>query len=491
MNYPLLCKLLGWVFVVLALAFGSCLAIGYWIPAEVGENQAMRVFGSLTILSFALATLLFIRGRHAVRRIFRKEALAVVGLGWIMASLIGAFPYYWILEECDFSSALFESTSGLSTTGASVFSHFEGWPRSLLFWRQLSQWIGGLGVVVLFVAILSLVGAGARILFFQENNTDHQDLTFGRIQSGVAHLFFIYLLLSVLCFCGYQLAGMDWFDALAHMLSTVSTAGFSIHPGSIGGYQNLGVELVAMLFMGVCGMTFFILIRARRYPRELLRDTEIQVYLWILVIGTLIATGYLAWHGEQPDWALALRVSSFQIVSTLTTTGFTTADYAFWPAPLLSLILGCMIIGGCSGSTSGGVKVIRVILLFKICRNAIEKSFRPKVYRPVRLKGKVVNQTGIESLMTYILLMVLILGISFALISIFQHGDLSMEAQYSAVLACFFNVGPGLGEVGPAGNYSGIHPPAKILLSFLMIMGRLEIFAVLALFSPSLWKRFQ
>lgn len=491
MNYPLLSKLMGWVFVVLALAFAGCCLMGWWFPDEVSETLAIRVFGILCVVNLLVAVALFAKGRKAIPRIFRKEALAIVGLGWIVASLIGALPYYFLLEDCDFSSAFFESASGISTTGASVFSDFNDWPHSLVFWRQLSQWIGGLGVVVLFVAILSLVGAGARILFYQENTTDHQDLRFGRIRNGIFQLFSLYLILSVLCYFAYRLAGMEWFDALAHMLSTVSTAGFSTHPDSLRGYDSLAIEMVAMFFMAICGMTFFILIRAVRRPLELWRDTEIQSYLLIILGATFVATVYLAASNLEIGPGPALRLASFQVISTMSTTGFSTADYTLWPAALLTLILGCTIIGGCSGSTSGGFKVIRVLLVFKLFRTVVERSYRPNVYRPVRLRGKLISHSGIDNLLTYLLLTVLTLLVSFVLIAILQHDSMSIEGQYSAVIACFFNVGPGLAEVGPFGNYAMVTPAAKVLLGLLMIMGRLEIFALLALLSPSLWKRFQ
>ncbi len=491
MNYPLLGKVLAWVFVVLGIAFGACLIMAWQLPGDAPETTAIVAFASLVALCTATALPLFYLGRHAVPRIFRKEALCLVGCGWLLASLIGSIPYYWLLPDCDWSSALFESASGFSTTGATVFAHFEQWPRSLLLWRQMTQWIGGLGVVVLFVAILSLVGAGARILFSQENTTGAQDLSYGNIRNAIRSLFALYLILSATCFIAYYFAELDWFEALAHMMSTVSTAGFSIHPQSLDGYDNFLVELVAMIFMTLCGITFFVLLKIKRRPSELWRDSEIRSYLLILVVGSLTGALYLYYTEPHIGLLHALRLFSFQTISLLTTTGFSSTDYTQWPPVLCSFLFACMVVGGCSGSTAGGLKIIRLLLLLKLCRNTIERSFRPRLYRPISFRGKAVSQQGIESLKAYVLLLLLVAFLAALLLPILQYRPLSMEAQFSAVVTCLFNVGPGLAEVGPANNFSVFTPPAKILLSFLMIMGRLELFAVLSLFFPSLWKRFQ
>jgi trk system potassium uptake protein TrkH len=491
MNYPLLTKVLAWVFVVLAIAFGSCFAMAWFLPGAVSELTAIKVYAVMIAFCTCTAIVLFYAGRNAVMRIYRKEALCIVGSGWILASLVGSQPYYWILSDCDLTAALFESTSGLSTTGASVFTEFNNWPKSLLFWRQLSQWIGGLGVVVLFVTILSLVGAGSRILFAQENSTGQQDMTYGSIRRAIHRLFFLYIALSIACFIGYYATELDWFEALTHMMSTVSTAGFSIHPKSLDGYDNFYVELVAMIFMTLSGITFLSLLKLRRDPLLLWKSPEIRTYLLVILVGSLLGAGYLYYFQNEDSFLNALREFSFQTISLITTTGLTSVDFTQWyPIPLIFL-LACMIVGGCSGSTAGGLKIIRLILLLKVGRNTIEHSFRPRLYRPILLQGKVVNQQVLENLKTYVLLLILIIGFSILFLPILQFRPTGLETQISAVLTCLFNVGPGLGEIGPSGDFSIFTPPAKILLCLLMIMGRLELFAILALFFPSLWKQFQ
>ncbi len=490
MNYRIISKLLSVIVATLAVAFLICLGMGQVFDTTVREDGVFDEWLVCTAGTAALALIFMLLGRGSGNKLLRKEALTVIGVGWILASLIGAMPFYLIMEEATLADAIFETASGLTTTGATVFSNVESFPTSLLFWRCLSQWIGGLGVVVFFVALLSSLGAGAKILFSHESSGHSADIDSGRVQHGVMQIMLMYLGLSTACAVAYHLGGMDWYDALCHMFTTVSTGGFGTYNSSVAAFQSPTLEWLVIIFMALGGTSFFVMLRiAKGDMRFVFKNTEFIYYYVTMGVFSVLLTLILLAEGIVGDVGEAFRQSTFQAVSLMTSTGFTTVDYQLWPNVAHTLLLTAMIIGGCSGSTAGGTKVVRFAVALKVCRQQIERAFRTRVVRPLYMNGRVLDKEDQENVINYVLLLSIVCFASLPILALLQH-QLSFEGGFSAMLACLFNVGPGFNEVGPTLNYSYFSEPAKLFLALLMIMGRLELYAVLVLFTPSLWKRF-
>jgi trk system potassium uptake protein TrkH len=491
MNYAILFKLQSFILGAIALAFAMSLGIALAFDHTSTSDLSVTGFGISFLVAACLSAGFTLLGRTEDNNLFRKEALATIGTGWLLASFIGALPYFFILPDISFAGALFESASGLTTTGASVLSNLETLPYSLHFWRAISQWMGGLGVVVFFVAVLSFLGAGAKVLYSRESSAQAADLNTSRVQEGVLRLVFLYLGLSVLCTVVYWACGLDWFEAIIHMFTTLSTGGFSTRSGSIADFANPALEWAIIVFMAVGGTSFLLIIEVlRRNWRALRTSSEFKAYIGlILFFSLLIFLFLLPESGISRDYHGLVRAAVFQVISIMTTTGFATVDFDLWLPVTHVLLLAAMFIGGCSGSTAGGTKVIRFIVALKVSAQQIEKAYRSRVVRPLKVNGKSLSLNEQESVIVFIVILSLIVFSGTVIVS-FLEPNMSFEGTVSAMAACLFNIGPGFAEVGPSHNFAGLHAYSQIFLSFLMIMGRLELFALLVLFSPSLWKRF-
>ncbi len=489
MNFPLVSRLLSVIMVILALAFATCLGVVFLLDSDSERSTTSVAFIASISASLLAAGLLYGTSRKASNRFFRREALSIIGLGWILSSLLGSIPYLVITPEIGISGAIFESVSGLTTTGASVLTHLEELPPSLLFWRSLSQWIGGMGVVVFFVAILGFLGAGAKMLYANEASGSTIEFEESRVQSTILRLIYIYLGLSVACAVCYRIAGMDWFEAVCHMFATVATGGFSTRSASIAACQSPAIEMVGIVFM-ILGAISFPLILSTLNGRfhRLKSNTELIAFFAILGFSVVTIATVIIMDGTDKHFLHAIRSSAFQTVSIMTTTGFATEDFARWSALPQSLLLLLMIIGGCSGSTAGGIKVNRVIVALRLCVLTVERSFRSRVVRQVRLNNRVLSEQATQDIVMYLILVGVIFLVSVQLTSLFET-NFEMDTNLSAVHACFFNIGPGFAEIGPTETYAPFHSRTKLLLSLLMIMGRLELYAILALFAPSMWRR--
>ncbi len=489
MNYRLFFRLLSVIVTTIAAAFLASFIFGLLYLGEALTDAERDGWVMSITVTLAVSVLFFIFGRGADHRFFRKEAFALIGVGWIIASLLGSLPYMLILEKCTLADAVFESTSGLTTTGASAFDDFASFPLSLLFWRSLSQWIGGLGVIVLFVALLSFLGAGAKILFSNESTGQSAELTSGRVRSGVLRIIGIYGFLSAACFFALLVCGIGWLDALVHMFTTVSTGGFSFHADSIAHFRNPFVEWVVIVFMILGGVSFFVHEAVfQRNWAAVRRNTELAAYLVILLlISTLLSVMLI---GETTgDISQSIRIAVFQTVSIVTTTGFTTADYDSWLPVGQKILLFAMLLGGCSGSTSGGTKIVRFLVAVKVCWIHIEKAYRPRVVRTVRMNGQIINAEAQSNVMTHLVLLTLVCLSAIGFVAMLEQ-QISVVGIYSVVIATLYNIGPGFAEIGPTLSFSGLQEHTKLFLSLLMIMGRLELYAILVLFSPSLWRHF-
>ena len=424
-------------------------------------------------------------------KFYQREAMCVIGVGWILASLLGAIPFFAFSPEIGMPDAFFESASGLTTTGASVLNDLESYPPSMLFWRCMSQWIGGMGVVVFFVAVFGFVGSGAKLLYSNEASGSLVEAEESRVQKTVLRIVYLYVAISVVCSLCFRFAGMEWYEAICHTFATVSTGGFSTRSASIAAFENPAIEWIAIVFMAVCGSSFVMILRAIKGNLRFVRkNSELLAYgVFLLVFSIAIGTS-LACDGTHGGYADIARASIFQVVSIMTTTGFATEDFSLWSSFSHAILLVSMMIGGSTGSTAGGLKVARLVVAFRVCLSSIERSYRRRVVRRIRLNDRVVSERFVEDTVVYILLSTLTVVSGLLALSILD-GSHNLDTSMSSVLACYFNIGPGLEEVGPLGNYASYSSSAKVLLALMMILGRLELYAILALLSPSLWRSFK
>lgn len=476
------------VLLALSGAFGLCVLVGIAMGETLG-GQSLKAFEITISIAVGLAVIFHMLGRKGETRLFRREALCAIGLSWILATIIGAIPYL-LSEHCDVSDALFESASGLTTTGATAFKDFAEFPASLLFWRSLSQWVGGLGVVVFFVAILSSLGAGAKILFSNESSGTSADFDQGRIQKGAFDLMLFYLGITGLCALAYKVGGMTWFQAINHAMTTVATGGFSTETDSIEAFQSPTIEWIAIVFMALSATTFVFMIRLIRMRFNALRQNhEVYWFYAILAASTGLLTLYLVeLTGDLPSHN-SIRTAAFQATSIMTTTGYASADFDTWLPPAKMLLMILMFVGGCSGSTAGGVKVVRIVIALRAAIRSVAHAFRPNVTIPMRMGRQNLSESAIHNVILFLVLMAALQIFSMLFVSVLEP-NLSFLGVFSSVQATLFNIGPGFEAVGPTENFHFLRPTTKVFFSLLMILGRLELYAVMVLFVPSVWRRF-
>lgn len=435
---------------------------------------------------FSLGTISYLLGCRGNNKFFRREAMLIVGLGWISASLIGALPYYILQKDCSYADAFFESASGITTTGASVFSDLEGMSSGLQFWRCLSQWIGGLGIVVFFVAILSFLGAGAKILYDREASANSSDLNNSRLQSGVMNIIYLYIALTAACALSFHFAGMGGYDSICHAFTTLSTGGFSTHGESMAYFKSPTIEWITVVFMLLGGTSFLYLLGLIYTKGKDFKSEEVSAYLFIIVVSVITIAVNIKYDLDI-DWHQAIRDSSFQVLSIMTTTGFATADFDQWLPCLQIILIGLMVIGGCSGSTAGGSKVIRILIAFKALKLELTKAYHPRLVKSLKVDDRIMDKAAISTSMNYLVLVVAVSFICIPILS-FLEPQMSFKGIISAYCASLFNIGPGLAEVGPTQNFAQFSVTSKYLLSFLMLLGRIEFYALITIFMPSFWK---
>lgn len=440
----------------------------------------------LVILISGLFIWLPVRNMRKELRI--RDGFIVVVLFWFVFGLVGSLPLYLSHSlHASFTDALFESISALTTTGATVFTGLDELPKSILYYRQQLQWLGGMGIIVLAVAVLPMLGIGGMQLYRAETPGPIKDnkLT-PRITETAKALWYIYLGLTITCALAYWAAGMTLFDAIGHSFSTVAIGGFSTHDASIGFYNNKLIEMIAGLFMLIAGVNFALHFSALRMRsiKHYFYDVEFKVYLMILATASAISVLYLHYSSTFESWGDALHHGIFQSISIGTTAGFTTADYYNWPGFLPVMLLFISFVGGCAGSTGGGMKVIRFILLFKQGLREIFRLIHPSAQIPVKIGGKAMPENVSNAIWGFFALYVASFSIMMLLL---MASGLDQVTAFSALAACLNNLGPGLGDVGA--NYQGINNFSKWVLCFAMLLGRLEIFTLLVILTPSFWRR--
>ncbi len=517
MNFRYVARQLSLLAGLLALALA---AIATWssllyLQGRTGESEALRALGLSAAATAGSGVVLWLLSRRAKPQLGRREALFLVALSWLAGAAYAALPFFlWahLAGESDhpyrsFVDCYFEATSGLTTTGSSVLGAgvlVETVPASLLFWRALTHWVGGLGIVVLFVAVLPSLGVGGKRLFMAEASGPAPTGLHPQIRQTARVLLYVYLVLSaaqVLALCA---AGMGLFDSLCHTFATIASGGFSTKSASIGYYDSTAIHVIVTVFMVLSGVNFamyFALVR-RRFE-TVWRDPELRTYLALLAGGTLVVAVSIATAREplattsgrtiDPSPAQALHYAAFNVTSLATTTGFATADWNPWPFAAHAVIIGVMFVGGSAGSTAGGLKVVRVWMAVKVMLSEVERAFRPQVVRPVRVGRTIIDGdlklATVAYVLGYILVFIVGAGAVMLLEQWFnQPGACDFPTAASASVACLSNVGPGIARVGAVGDYGWMTAGSKVILSLLMVLGRLEIFPIIVLFNRRFWR---
>jgi len=480
-------RIVGWLLgqFITALAVVMLVPLAYGVLTGGGGLRALAT--SMAITAFSGGFLLALSHRRPAREIKQREAILVVVLIWMGICFFGSLPFYFSPWFPDLTDAFFESASGFTTTGATVLDHVEVLSRPIQLWRCFSHWLGGMGIVLLGLAILPLVGQGGMYLYRAEfSGAKSQRLT-PRVFETTKSLWKIYILLTLMEILALSLAGMDGFEAVCQSFSTLGTGGFSTRTASIAGFDSPLIEYIIIVFMLLSGMSFIQHYRLwiERQPRSLWHDYELRSYLLLLAVATAIIASVLFWKnhaGGEP----AFRAALFQVTSIITTTGFVTDDYEAW-YPLCQLILLLlMFVGGCTGSTAGGIKVARVLFLSRVVDREFRRMAEPQGVFTIRLGEETTPESAVNGLLNLVYLSWLVIFFAWLLLTAL---GVDILTALSAVVACVFNVGPGLGGVGPMETYSQLPDTAKWVLSLCMIAGRLEFYTLLVILTRPFWQR--
>ena len=483
MQISIVAKTIGLLLMVFSFAQVPPLIIDL-IYAE-GEYLSFVYSFALTVLGGLVLWWPF----KEVKKDFRlREGVLIVVCFWIVLSLFGTLPFLITdsISDLSFSEAFFESMSGLTTTGATVLSQLDELPKSILFYRQQLQWLGGMGIIVLAVAVLPLLGVGGMELYHAESSGIAKDRLTPKLRNTAIALWKIYLSLTVLCALGYFLSGMSIFDAVSHSFSTVAIGGFSTHDGSIGYFNSAAIETIAMFFMFLAGINFSLHFVAwnNRSLVDYIKDSEFKTYSMVLICSSIIVIIALSLNGQYESANETLRHSLFQTISIATTTGFTSQNYSSWPAAIPVFLIMMSFIGACVGSTGGGIKVVRILVMFRLGMKEIHKFIRPNAQVSVKLNKSSINEKALVSVLGFFSLY----AISFFLIlMLLMFAGLDQVTAYSATAATMNNLGPGLGDV--AQNYGSVGEAAKWILSFSMLIGRLEVLTIIAIFHRAFWRQ--
>jgi trk system potassium uptake protein TrkH len=467
-------------------AFTMLVPLGF---AWVGLDDARYAYDKAFLITAGFGLVLYFTTRQWRRELQPRDGFLLVTLVWTVLPAFATLPLMLYLPGMSFTDAYFETVSGLTTTGATVMTGLDALPLSINVWRCLLVLVGGMGIIVLAVAILPLLGVGGSQIFKAETPGPMKDTKLTpRIAETARGLWVVYFAISAACFFSFAAAGMGWADAFMHMCSTMGLGGFSSHDASFGAFDSPAIEAVAVLFMTLAGVNFalYFMVWKRRSPTVLLRDTEARTYVAVLVFGVLATALVLAHHGTYPTFLESLRHAAFNVVSVATTTGFASVDYALWPAvaPAGMLLLCCFATS--AGSTGGGIKMVRALLLVKQARRELVRIVHPHAVNPVRIGAVAVDNAVLFSVLAFMLVYGAT-AIFMTLLLLLSGLDLVTAA--SAVIACINNTGPGLGQVGPSGNYQGLSDFQTWVCTATMLLGRLELFSILVLFTPQFWRK--
>ena len=482
-NYRFVLKTIGFLLIIESLFMIVSTVVAFAAHEHCGD--AMLASSAITFLSGILLRLI---GTDKYERpIGKRESFLMVSSSWIVMSGFGMLPFYLSGVIPDISNAYFETMSGFTTTGSTILTDIDAVPKGLLFWRSLTQWIGGIGIIVFALAVLPMLGGNASVLYDAETTGISHERFRPRITQVAKRLWITYITVTAILFVLLLLGPMNAFDAICHAMTTMSTGGYSTKQQSIAYWNSPYLEYILSVFMFIGGVNFtLIFFLLRGIPKKMIKDEEFRWYGIICIIFITLVTLCLVFSGQMNNIEYAFRTSLFQVTSVITTTGFATVDYMNWGAFYSLIVCLLMLFCACAGSTSGGLKIVRIIVLCKNAVNEFKRQVHPNAILPVRLNGHVVAIETVTKVLAFLFLYLAILIVSFLVLAFMGMG---FEEAVGSAISCMGNVGPGLGDVGPSGHFNDIPTTAKWYLCFIMLAGRLELFTVLSLFMPAFWKR--
>lgn len=490
MNLPAIFNVVGILLILLgAILLAPMLVSLYYMEPGLGGGMSPHVaFLLSSVTAFLIGYVLWKKLPSGIEKLRDREGFAIVGFSWIAITLISSLPFYLTNVCPHYVDAFFETMSGYTTTGASVLTHIDALPHGILFWRNLMQWLGGMGIILLTLAIFPALGIGSFQLFKAEMPGG---ATMERVQPRLAEtaklLWKTYLVLTLAQISLLVGGGMSWFDAVCHTFSTVATGGFSTHQASVGHFDNIYFESVIIFFMFMGGMNFVLHYQLiQRNYKAVTANPEWRFYVTVVLAGIAFTTLSLWLQAPEEGTGHALRRAAFNVVSVQTTTGFATDDYDRWPDYLKIYMVLIMMVGACSGSTSGSFKSIRVVIILKVIYRELQKLVHPRAVISIKVGQKALDSSQVTNVLALWGLFFGLSGLGYMLLSLM---GVDMTSSLTGSIACLFNIGPGLGAVGPAGHYADIPSAGKWILSLLMLLGRLEIYGILLLFFPMTWKK--
>jgi len=470
---------------VLLIILGAFMLIPFIVEFIYDEENS--TFLSSSALTTFIGILLILTNLEENRKLNLQQAFLLTTLSWLSIAVFGSIPFIFSDLNLSIVDSFFESMSGITTTGSTIIVNLESTPKSILIWRAILQWLGGIGVIVMAITILPLLNVGGMQLFKKDQVSDASEKILPKTREVTLVISIIYLVLTLTCGVAYWFVGMNLFDSIAHSMTTIATGGFSTHSDSIGYFQNPKIEIISIIFIILGSLPFIAYIKFFKGEKKIfLKDSQIRGLLNILIISILLMIAYLMFDNKTYDFLDNLRISTFNVVSILSGTGYVTSDFSSWGKFPLIFFLFLMFIGGCAGSTTCGIKIFRFQILGRFIISQIKKLVYPHGIFPIKYNNEIISNTFIYSIITFVFLYFFIFFILAALLSI---NGLDFVTSISGSASAISNVGPGLGDIiGPDGNFSDLPNFSKLSLSLGMLLGRLELFAVLVLFFPSFWK---
>ena len=480
-NFKTIIRIIGILLLLETVMFLVCSSVSFYY-----RESDMLDFWKAGGITAGIGLLLAALGKGGERQLTRRDGYVLVSFAWVAFSLFGMLPFYIGGYIPDIADAFFETMTGFSSTGATILDDIESLPHGILFWRSMTQWIGGLGIIMFTIAVLPIFGVSGLQVFAAEASGPTHDKVHPRIGITAKWIWSIYTGITTLLVCLLMLGGMDWFDSICHAFATTGTGGFSTKQASVAYYNSPYIEYVISIFMFISGINFtLVLLFVNRKFKKFISNAELKFYFSSVVFFTAviaIALYYTSPMGMEESF----RKSLFQVISLHTSTGFATDDYMQWSPVLWGLLTIIMLMGACAGSTTGGLKCIRMVILTKVSRNEFKHILHPNAILPVRINKQVISSSIVSTVLAFCFIYITIIVISTLLMMAMGVGA---EESIGCVISSIGNMGPGLGETGPAYSWNALPDAAKWLLSLLMLLGRLELFTVLLLFTPDFWKR--
>ena len=480
-NFKTIIRIIGILLLLETVMFLVCSSVSFYY-----RESDMLDFWKAGGITAGIGLLLAALGKGGERQLTRRDGYVLVSFAWVAFSLFGMLPFYIGGYIPDIADAFFETMSGFSSTGATILDDIESLPHGILFWRSMTQWIGGLGIIMFTIAVLPIFGVSGLQVFAAEASGPTHDKVHPRIGITAKWIWSIYTGITTLLVCLLMLGGMDWFDSICHAFATTGTGGFSTKQASVAYYNSPYIEYVISIFMFISGINFtLVLLFVNRKFKKFIGNAELKFYFGSVVLFTAVIAIVL-YYTSPMGMEESFRKSLFQVISLQTSTGFATDDYMQWTPVLWGLLTIIMLMGACTGSTTGGLKCIRMVILTKVSRNEFKHILHPNAILPVRINKQVISPSIVSTVLAFCFIYISIIVIGTLLMMAMGVGA---EESMGCVISSIGNMGPGLGETGPAYSWNALPDAAKWLLSFLMLLGRLELFTVLLLFTPDFWKR--